>query len=129
MTSPQPASETTASAADLVRQTGVISASVFMLIAAMVGTGLFGGTAVQDLQGGALDADASYLAPARPAFQIWSVIYLGLIAYAIWQALPAQRHDTRQERIGWWVAASLILNAVRVTEAAALQQVQPRKAL
>ena len=100
MTSPQPASETTASAADLVRQIGVISATVFMLIAAMVGTGLFGGTAVQDLQGGALDADASYLAPARPAFQIWSVIYLGLIAYAIWQALPSQRATPACQSLG-----------------------------
>jgi hypothetical protein len=112
MTSPQPASETTASAADLVRQIGVISATVFMLIAAMVGTGLFGGTAVQDLQGGALDADASYLAPARPAFQIWSVIYLGLIAYAIWQALPSQRSSMRQRSMGWWIAVTEVLNGL-----------------
>ena len=35
--------------------------------------------------------DGSFLAPATPAFSIWSVIYVLLIAYAVWQALPSQR--------------------------------------
>ena len=80
-----------ATAKDLVRQIVVISATVYMLIAAAVGSGLLGGTPVQDLQDGALAADGSFLAPAAPAFSIWSVIYVLLIAYAVWQALPAQR--------------------------------------
>ncbi|MDN3310385.1 tryptophan-rich sensory protein [Microbacterium oryzae] len=95
---------------DILRQVAVISATCFMLVAAMVGVGLFGGTAVQDLQGGALDADASYLAPARPAFSIWTPIYVGLVLYAIWQALPGQRARSRQRAIGWWIAASEVLN-------------------
>jgi len=97
---------------DLVRQIVVIAAMVFMIVAAMVGTGLLGGTAVQDLQGGALDEDATYLAPASPAFQIWSAIYLGLIAYTVWQALPGQRTRRRQRAIGWWVAATMVLNGL-----------------
>ena len=43
-----------------------------MVIAAFVGTGAAGGTSVQELQGGALDADGSFLAPGRPAFAIWT---------------------------------------------------------
>lgn len=97
---------------DLLRQIVVLSAVTFMLIAAMVGVGLFGGTAVQDLQGGALDSDASYLAPASSAFSIWSVIYIGLIAYAIWQALPGQRTNDRQRALGWLVAVTAVLNGV-----------------
>ncbi|MEV8135707.1 tryptophan-rich sensory protein [Microbacterium aurantiacum] len=97
---------------DLLRQIVVISAVVFMLIAAAVGTGAFGGTPVQDLQGGALDADASLLAPATPAFSIWSVIYILLIAYAIWQALPSQRTRDRQRAIGWLVAITAVLNGL-----------------
>lgn len=97
---------------DLARQIVVISAMVFMIIGAMVGTGLFGGTAVQDLQGGALDSDASYLAPARSAFSIWSVIYLGLVAYTIWQALPGQRARARQRTMGWWIALTMVLNGL-----------------
>ena len=68
---------------DLARQISVISATVYMLVAAAVGSGLLGGTSVQDLQGGALGADGSFLAPASPAFSIWSLIYLLLIVYAI----------------------------------------------
>lgn len=101
-----------ATSRDLGRQIVVISAAVFMIIAALVGTGALGGTPVQDLQGGALDADASYLAPARPAFQIWSVIYLGLLAYTVWQALPGQRASARQRAIGWWIALTMVLNGL-----------------
>jgi len=97
---------------DVLRQISVISATVFMLIAAVVGVGLLGGTPVQDLQDGALGADATVLAPATPAFQIWSVIYLGLIAYAVWQALPSQRARERQRALGWWVALTAVLNGV-----------------
>jgi hypothetical protein len=97
---------------DLLRQVAVISAVVFMIIAAMVGTGLLGGTPVQDLQGGALDADGSYLAPARPAFSIWSVVYVGLILYAVWQALPGQRANPRQRALGWVIALTCVLNGL-----------------
>jgi hypothetical protein len=90
----------------------VISAFCFMIVAAMVGTGLFGGTPVQDLQDGALDADGSYLAPARPAFSIWTVIYVGLFAYTLWQALPGQRERERQRSLGWLIAATMVLNGV-----------------
>ncbi|WP_127474004.1 tryptophan-rich sensory protein [Microbacterium sulfonylureivorans] len=99
-------------AKDLTRQIVVISAFCFMIIAAMVGTGLFGGTPVQDLQDGALDADGSFLAPARPAFSIWTVIYVGLFAYTVWQALPRQRSRSRQRAVGWLIAATMVLNGV-----------------
>lgn len=96
--------------ADILRQVAVISAVCFMIIAAMVGTGLLGGTNVRELQGGALDADSTVLAPGRPAFSIWSVIYLFMIGYTVWQALPGQRARERQRRIGWWIALTAVLN-------------------
>ncbi len=97
---------------DLARQIVVLSALSFMLIAAVIGAGAFGNSAVQDQQGGALDTDGSYLAPAGPAFSIWSVIYLGLIAYAIWQALPGQRTNPRQRALGWLIALTMTLNGL-----------------
>lgn len=99
-------------ARDLLRQIVVISAFCFMIVAALVGTGFFGGTPVEDLQDGRLDADASYLAPAQQAFSIWSVIYVGLFAYTVWQALPRQRSRDRQQAVGWWIAASMVLNGL-----------------
>jgi len=102
--------ETNTRPSDLVRQIVVIVAVVLMIVAAMVGVGLFGGTNVRDLHGGALDADATVLAPARPAFAIWSLIYLLTVLYAVWQALPSQRARVRQRSVGWWVAATAVLN-------------------
>lgn len=98
--------------ADLARQIVVLSAVSFMLIAAVIGAGAFGNTAVEDQQGGALSTSGSYLAPAGPAFSIWSIIYLGLIVYAIWQALPRQRTNPRQRAIGWLIALTMTLNGL-----------------
>jgi hypothetical protein len=97
---------------DIARQAATIAAATFMLIAAAIGSGTFGGTPVNELQDGALSAEGSYLAPAGPAFSIWSVIYVGLIAYTVWQALPAQRANTRQRATGWWIALSMVLNGL-----------------
>ncbi|HEX5856871.1 MAG TPA: TspO/MBR family protein [Microbacterium sp.] len=101
---------TQADGRDIGRQVAVISSVVFMIIASFVGSGAAGGTPIQDALGGALDSDASYLAPATPAFSIWSVIYGGLVLYAIWQALPAQRASRRQRLLGWWIALTAVLN-------------------
>lgn len=105
-------SDTRSTTRDIVRQSAVIAAAVFMLIGATVGGGAFGGAPVNELQNGALAADGSYLAPAGPAFAIWTVIYVGLAGYTIWQALSAQRADVRQRRAGWWIAASMVLNGL-----------------
>nr|WP_246316002.1 tryptophan-rich sensory protein [Kineococcus aurantiacus] len=59
-----------------------------------------------------MSADATLVAPAGPAFGIWSVVYTGLVGLSAWQALPAHREDFRQRATGWWTAASLLLNAV-----------------
>ena len=98
-------------AADRVRQTAVIAGTVVALIGAVVGSGYVGGTPIPEVAGGALGPDATLVAPAGPAFAIWSVIYLGLVAYAIWQALPSQAARPRQRAIGYWVLAALLLNA------------------
>src|SRR6478735_7160049 len=96
---------------DRVRQSAVIAGAVVAVIGAVVGSGAVGGTPIPQVAGGALSADATLLAPAGPAFAIWSVIYLGLVLYAVWQALPSQAARERHRVLGWWVLASLLLNA------------------
>lgn len=49
--------------------------------------------------------------PANYAFSIWSVIYTFLIAFGIYQALPAQRDNPALHRIGWLFVASCVFNA------------------
>lgn len=97
---------------DRVRRTVVALTVVGSLVAALFGSGLFGGPGIADAAGGAFAADATVLAPAGFAFSIWSVIYLGLLAYAVWQFVPAQAAKPRHRAVGYGVAASALLNAV-----------------
>ena len=96
---------------DIARQITVAASAVFAMIGAFVGSGAAGGTPIEEAAGGALAADATLIAPAGAAFAIWSVIYFGLIVYAVWQLLPAQSSAERHRRLGYWIAASLLLNA------------------
>jgi hypothetical protein len=105
--------------ADLARQGVVVLSAVVAVVGSAVGSGAFGGTPIAEAGGGALSAEATLVAPAGPAFSIWSLIYLGLVAYAVWQALPAHRTDPRQRATGWLAAASLVLNAVWILVAQA----------
>ncbi|MBK9477116.1 MAG: tryptophan-rich sensory protein [Tetrasphaera sp.] len=99
-------------ASDRTRQLTVTAAMVVCLIGTMIGVGVFGGPRVQEAAGGALAADATLIAPAVSAFSIWTPIYLGLLAYTVWQWLPAQATDERHRAIGPLVAASMVLNAL-----------------
>ena len=44
-------------------------------------------------------------------FSIWGLIYLGLIAYAIFQALPSQRENPRLRATGWWIVLGGLANS------------------
>lgn len=46
--------------------------------------------------------------PAGYVFSIWGLIYIGLIAYSVYQALPAQRGNATLERIAplYWLASA-----------------------
>ena len=47
------------------------------------------------------DRFAVFFVPAGYVFSIWGLIYIGLIGYAIYQALPSQRRNPRLQRIGY----------------------------
>ena len=42
-----------------------------------------------------------FFVPAGYVFSIWSLIYIGLIAYAIFQALPGQKEHPRLRSTGY----------------------------
>lgn len=95
----------------LTRQLCVTASFVAALIGTLFGLGLLG-TRVENSSGGALRADATLLTPAATAFSIWSVIYVGLTLYLVWQWLPANRQSPKARSTGWWAAASLLLNGL-----------------
>ena len=44
-----------------------------------------------------------FFVPAGYVFAIWGLIYIGLLSYAVFQALPAQKDNPRMQATGWWV--------------------------
>ncbi len=56
------------------------------------------------------DAIPTLFTPAGYVFSIWGVIYLGLIAFAVYQALPAQRADARLKAVFPWFQAAALFN-------------------
>ncbi|MFL1592991.1 tryptophan-rich sensory protein [Rhodococcus ruber] len=108
-----PASSTRpqATSSDRLRVAGVAVSAIAAVALSFLGSGAVVGTPISEVADGALSADATAVAPGGPAFAIWSVIYAGLLALAVWQALPAHHADPRQRALGWWIAASMLLNA------------------
>ena len=57
------------------------------------------------------DSFETLFVPAGYVFSIWGLIYIGLVAFTIFQALPTQRENTRLIKVGWWVVAANLANA------------------
>ena len=55
---------------------------------------------------------ASLFTPAGFTFSIWGVIYLALLAFVIWQALPAQRTSRKVAGISPWFKVNCLANAL-----------------
>ena len=74
--------------------------TVIAVIATIVVNALANIVPFNGQQTGAIsDRFAIYFVPAGYVFSIWGLIYLGLIAFAIFQALPAQRENPRLRSI------------------------------
>jgi translocator protein len=58
------------------------------------------------------DLYPSLFTPAGYVFSIWSLIYLLLIAFVVFQALPGQRDNPRLERLGYAFALSCLFNSL-----------------
>jgi hypothetical protein len=50
--------------------------------------------------------------PANYVFGIWGIIYVFLIGFGIYQALPAQRENPALRKTGYWFALSSLANGV-----------------
>lgn len=89
----------------------VTVATVVWLGGTLLGTGLVGGGVEQ--QGDGLFSDsATLIAPQGPAFSIWSVIYLGLAAYVVWQWLSSASRSRWAARTRVPAAAAIALNGL-----------------
>ena len=92
---------------DMLRQIAV----VVTIIATIVVNGLANALPINGQNTGEIsDRFQVYFVPAGYVFSIWGLIYLGLIAFAIFQALPSQRENPRLQATGWWVALGGMAN-------------------
>lgn len=90
-----------------IRQT----VNILAVIATIIVNGLANALPLNNLTTGDIsDRFEVYFVPAGYVFSIWGLIYIALIAFAIYQALPAQRENSRLKRIGYLFAASCLAN-------------------
>jgi hypothetical protein len=92
---------------DILRQISVIVTTLFALAvnAAAILLPLNGRSSAQ-----ISDSFNVLFVPAGYVFSIWGVIYIGLLAYTIYQALPGQRQNKLLQRTGLLVAFSSLAN-------------------
>lgn len=94
---------------DRVRQLFVVLASVVMITVNTLANAL----PINGINTGAVsDMFKVYFVPAGYVFSIWGLIYLLLIAFTVYQALPAQRENAALRKIGWWYVAGSLANTV-----------------
>ena len=82
----------------------VVACTVYMIATRDTGTGL----AALDPQA-VLGSAGSLIAPAAMMWWLWLPIAAGWLAYALYQWLPQQRENPRQDWVGWLVLASEIM--------------------
>lgn len=94
------------------QQVVVTLAALLWIGGTLVGTGAVAGGGVESQGGGLFSDSATLIAPQGPAFSIWSVIYLGLAGYVVWQWLPrvADSRWARATRLP--AAAAIALNGL-----------------
>ena len=94
---------------DLLRQLAVIVSTVF----ALVMNGAANALPLNGRMTGEISDSFNVLfVPAGYVFSIWGLIYIGLLAFTIYQALPAQRANPRLRRVGWLAAVSSLANGI-----------------
>ena len=99
----------TASMGDYLRQFAVIVVTLATIAINGLATGLpLNGQSTGEIS----DRFPSLFTPAGYVFSIWGVIYLGLLAYMVFQALPSQRTNARLRSIGWLYVLSGVANSV-----------------
>lgn len=83
---------------DLVRQILSVAAYIVMVVVNALANILpLNGKSTKDIS----DSFDVFFVPAGYVFSIWGIIYLALLGYTIYQALPAQRDNPALRRIGW----------------------------
>ncbi|MBN1640163.1 MAG: tryptophan-rich sensory protein [Anaerolineae bacterium] len=92
---------------DIARQIVVILTTVAVIVVNALANAL----PINDITTGQISDEFDvYFVPAGYVFSIWGLIYLGLIAYTVFQALPRQRQNPYLRAIGYPYVLSCVAN-------------------
>jgi benzodiazapine receptor len=92
---------------DILRQFAVI----FTTLYALIFNGAANAIPLNGRSTGVISDSFNVLfVPAGYVFAIWGIIYIGMLAYTIFQALPSQRTNPRLRSTGWLMALSGLAN-------------------
>lgn len=109
---------------DAGRRGWLIACAVIGVVGVAIGVGVLG-PSVGDNSSATVAVVETMIAPAGPAFSIWTVIYLALLCYVVFHSLPSRSSDARMRSTGWLAGVSLLLNALWILVA----QLSPSPAL
>jgi hypothetical protein len=94
---------------DILRQIAVI----ITILGTLIVNGLANALPINGMNTGQIsDRFHVYFVPAGYVFSIWGLIYLGLIVFAVFQALPSQRENPRLRATGWWISLGGLANSI-----------------
>ncbi len=94
---------------DKLRSWAVLASIVLMIALNYLSqTGVFGGFTNKDIS----ERYPTLITPATYAFAIWGVIFLGLLAFGVYQLLPRQQHNPRLRAVSGWVILNAVANGI-----------------
>lgn len=94
---------------DRLRQALVVFSVIAMIVMNYLSNaGVFGGQTNGEIS----DKYHTLITPAGYAFSIWGLIFLGILAFAVYQAFPSQRTNPRFRAVGWWAVLNAFCNAI-----------------
>ena len=92
---------------DILRQAFVVLGTLAVIVVNALASAL---PLNEQTTGEISDRFKVYFVPAGYVFAIWGLIYLALLAYMVYQALPSQRENPRLRRTGWLYVLSCAAN-------------------
>ncbi len=88
---------------DVVRQVANVAGALFQVGAPVLTSEAVGRVSAEN---------GTLVVPAGYAFSIWALIFLLCLAYALYQALPANRESPLLRRVGWFSAGAFLFNGL-----------------